>query len=389
MLLSRSAQLGALVLAVSVSAWGLPGVQAISYTAVDLHPTGVTNSLATGIDGGVIAGAAGPIGLAPYPNYPFMFASAYQWTDTTSSSAANINPSGQTYSRINGVSAGQLIGTGQYLGAFHALLWTTPTTTVDLNGEFETSFGIGIAGNQQVGLANGTATDFSDHAILWSGSALNPVDLHVASITPPGGEPIIFTESIAYGTSGAKQVGNQTFTDIDFFTNSHAFLWSGSASSFVDLNGDLFGSSAYGIDGDDQVGMGYVSEDGNKHALLWNNTAASVIDLTPATMDVAEAWAVRDGTQVGYGSFFGEEGLISHAMAWQGSAESAVDLHAYLPAGYTDSQAFAIDSDGTIVGFARTETGQMHAVAWIATVPEPATAGLLLLGVSLLLRRRR
>jgi hypothetical protein len=58
-----------------------------------------------------------------------------------------------------------------------------------------------------------------------------------------------------------------------------------------------------------------------------------------------------------------------------------VDLHTFLPPGFTTSEAFGIDADGNIVGYAVGPAGA-HAFLWqpVAAVPEPSTLILFGLG---------
>ncbi len=48
-----------------------------------------------------------------------------------------------------------------------------------------------------------------------------------------------------------------------------------------------------------------------------------------------------------------------------------MDLHQFLPAGFTDSYATSIDDQGNIVGYATASDGNNHAILW-QPVPEPA-----------------
>ena len=79
----------------------------------------------------------------------------------------------------------------------------------------------------------------------------------------------------------------------------------------------------------------------------------------------------------------------THAVAWNGSAASAVDLQTLLPAGYTESEALAVDSSGNIFGVAFDSAGNEHAIEW--TVPEPASRWMILglAALTLLLRSRQ
>ena len=64
-----------------------------------------------------------------------------------------------------------------------------------------------------------------------------------------------------------------------------------------------------------------------------------------------------------------------HALLWNGSAASYVDLHQFLPTGFVSSYAEGIDSYGNIVGEAEDSLGNAYAIVWV--VPEPATMVLL------------
>jgi PEP-CTERM motif len=91
----------------------------------------------------------------------------------------------------------------------------------------------------------------------------------------------------------------------------------------------------------------------------------------------SEASGVSDGQQVGVG--FTADG--AHALLWTGSAESVVDLNAFLPPGFTEAFAFGIDAEGNIVGTAFGPAGS-HAILWKPTVvPEPST--IVLFGIGL------
>ena len=142
---------------------------------------------------------------------------------------------------------------------------------------------------------------------------------------------------------------------------------------------EYFSSYAQATDGQQQVGFG-TKTNGSNHAFLWSGTGASAIELNPAGFRDAWAIGIANGLQVGSASgpsTANELGFQqSHAMVWAGTAASAFDLHQYVPAGFYSSDAHGIDDSGVIVGVMRDGT-QTRAVAWIP-VPEPMT-GLLLL----------
>ena len=240
--------------------------------------------------------------------------------------ATDLNPVATTSSYGFGAYGGQQVGTGNDSnGNAHALLWAgTAASSTDLNpAGFVRSYGLGAYSGEQIGY--GVDSNNLVHALLWSGTANSAVDL-----TPTG-----FTESLGRGVSGSQQIGyGHDFTGS---IHSHALLWSGTATGVVDLNPSGFSSSyGYGISGIQQVGYGLQLLAGPSHALLWSGTAASVIDLSTS-----------------------------------------------LPTGFTDAEAFGIDANGNIIGYAwGTASGDStHAFLWEpATIPEPDTVWLVVLG---------
>ena len=123
-------------------------------------------------------------------------------------------------------------------------------------------------------------------------------------------------------------------------------------------------SAAFGISGLSEVGYGWdpAVGDSSTHALLWNGTAASAVDLHPATFGSSYANAVSGMSQVGYGT--GPLYNISHALLWHGTAAGAIDLH---PTGFFNSYAYGV-SAGSQVGYGTlaipTGEGDAHALLW-------------------------
>lgn len=101
--------------------------------------------------------------------------------------------------------------------------------------------------------------------------------------------------------------------------------------ALIDLTPAGFvGSTAVGASGPQQVGnaglVGATGQPAVNHAVVWNGSAASVVDLGAGT-----AQAVGDGQQVGT--------VNNHAALWLGSAESRVDLN---PSPWTQSVAAGV-----------------------------------------------
>jgi len=122
-------------------------------------------------------------------------------------------------------------------------------------------------------------------------------------------------------------------------------------------------SAGFGVSGNTQVGFGDPAVGDGPHALLWNGTAESVVDLHPTGFTQSIAESNYGNVQVGYGGndplFY--YNLSNHALLWQGTTESVVDLH---PPGFGNT--VAKDVWGQIqVGFGKSLTSAYsHALLW-------------------------
>ena len=103
-------------------------------------------------------------------------------------------------------------------------------------------------------------------------------------------------------------------------------------------------------------------ENGGTHALLRRD--GQEIDLHPEGATSSRAIAGDAATQLGSADIAGH----SHAMVWRAGAATAVDLHALLAPGYTDSVATGIDDAGNITGVAIANDGVAHDILWRAVV---------------------
>ena len=126
--------------------------------------------------------------------------------------------------------------------------------------------------------------------------------------------------SSAAAVEGGQQAG---FSDNG---GSHAALWSGSASSFVDLNPAGFRSSqVLSTAGRQQAGSGISSSgDNSPQALLWSGSAASAVNLNPAGSYTSQANGIGGGQEVGYGNGGSSTNYQNNAFLWTGTAASAV-----------------------------------------------------------------
>lgn len=264
------------------------------------------------------------------------------------------DPDGIVAASGNGVSAGNIVGSGVGTatgGYSHALLFPNgadePIDLHPASGYVDTSVE-GASGDTQVGWGSvdfGTKT----HALLWRGSAESFVDLH------PGG----YASSYAWDASNDTQVGRGTIGCCGQSV-SHALLWRGSAASVVDLTPSGYSSSvAYGASETTQVG--FAAANAPAHAVLWRGTADSLVDLHPAGVRASEAIAATETHQVG-NLILSNAQLSARAALWSGSAESLVNLH---PENYLATYATGVAGDYQVgIGETSTDTGKRHALVW-------------------------
>lgn len=336
-----------------------------------------------------------------------------QWT------VVNLNPPGATESRANAVKDGQQVGSAVVGGVRRASLWTgSAGSWVDLSLPTSiSSEACGVANGQQVGYHEYEPRHFTwngaKRAGIWTGTAASFVSLHPAGYMDYG--------TVAYATDGQQQVGEfQTYDQwpavlwsgtagsmqnlrpgytgqfemvysqargVDAGMQvggcevnsqqpqptwtAHAFMWAGSAASWVDLHPAWANDSwAYGVSGGQQVGVGRVP---SFHAILWTGSAASAVDLNPPGVASSWAYAVHGGQQVGDAP----TGTMFRAALWMGTPGSHVDLHASLPAGaYSSSTAKGIWHNGPltyVVGSGQT-TGfnpRQTALMWVSRAVAP------------------
>jgi hypothetical protein len=236
-------------------------------------------------------------------------------------------------------------------------------------------------GTQQVGDGLNSLGG-QDHALIWSGTASSAVDLN------PSG----YAASVALGISpNVNQQVGWASSDGDAL-DEHAALWTGTASSFLDLNpAGSAQSAAYAANGTQQVGFASATPNAPQ-AYLWYGTAASAVDLNPLGTTISDAFATNGSEQVGYADV-GPQGKVIQAYAWFGSANSGVDLQGFLPGTINTSIAYDVDNLGDVFGVANGSYDNVSgefAVEWSpVSVPEPGSAIIVLFSSALLLARSR
>jgi hypothetical protein len=409
-----------------------PAFSVATYGRVSFSVTPKSSSVALALDVRAATPLASPAVAADQPVAAAALAASISQsqlpTGIVKYLVSDINPGagGWSSSRGSHISAGK---SGGFVAnanntTVHAALWNSMSATIiDLHpssGAYTSSELFDVYGSQQVGFGFNAAAA-KDHALVWSGSASNPVDLN----------PTGYDSSYAEATIGTKQVGYAFKTGS---TTPHAMMWSGSAASFVDLNPTGYGytyalaanasnqvgygltpqlglhalvwagsasaldihpssgfldSRATAISGSQVGGYGTDAVTGYNHAIFWT-TLATALDLNPAGFKDSQITAMSALGEVGFGRLSTDVNGLTHALLWTGSAATFTDLNQYLPSNYDSAEADGIDANGNVVGVAHdTNTGFLHAVVWVAQVPEPASLAPALGAAMLLVRRRR
>lgn len=337
-----------------VSVAGFTSICFGQWTATVLHPQ-LANVTASS---GIAASGSRQFGFVSLSNGRSV---AARW-DGTAASYVSLSPTGTLGSQISGAFGDQQVGLA-YVGGlnpsnYRASLWRgTASSWVNLHPSGASrSWAYATDGARQVGWAQfGTGSEAVDRAVMWTGSPTTWINLHPASAV----------SSEAFGISANQQVGR---IGIERPSNGgfqlRACLWTGTASSFVDLHpAGVTQSTAYATDGRQQVGTVE-----SAHAALWSGTASAFVNLNPPGSIASQAIGVKDGRQVGHFYVPFGQYSVSRACLWAGTANSCVDLHAFLPSQFISSTADAISDDGEwlyVVGSASSDLfGATQAVSW-------------------------
>lgn len=257
----------------------------------------------------------------------------------TAASRIDLNPAPWDQSVAAGVAGGQQVGSatrsvlctakkGQCPNGrrteIHPFLWSgSAASAVDLTPlglGFGAGRALGTDGLQQVGFGQqvlGINAFSGPFAVVWSGTADSAVILN----PPDSGS------SQANAVSGGQQVGYGYFPH-------RALLWRGSAESVVELQPDGYAASeANATNGIQQAGSGFVGDAftsvGHSHALVWTGSATSAVDLNqflpPGFTDAAATGIDAAGNVVGWASRGPSSDPANvHAVMWKPVEAGAV-----------------------------------------------------------------
>lgn len=354
-----------LVIMTSCSAFAGPS----EWTYTVLNPAGQPRAIAYGIGGGVAVGFQGP-SSAPR---------ATIWPTLSPSDAQSLHPAFATESNIVATTGTQHVGNVVIGGVRRAGLWNGAAfTSLHISG-YEYTYAQGTDGTHQSGL--GRSGDGTDSALWWSGTSASAVVLN------PAGS----AGAAAYATGGGRQVGWAEFAS--HFGRTIAGYWSGTAASWTRLDsppeiGTTSAAVAISADGVTQAGY-VVGRTGSNWAALWRGTPDSFTSLHPDDATASSVLATDNNFQAGW-SVSPAGGV---AAVWEGTKASFTDLDSILPAMYTVSRAYGVESTDTdvwVTGYAyKAATDTFDALVWHKSIPAPggtAAAAMMLLTAA---RRRR
>ncbi|MCX6879914.1 MAG: hypothetical protein NTW21_39835 [Verrucomicrobia bacterium] len=227
----------------------------------------------------------------------------------------------------------------------HAVRWTgaMPQDLGTLGGH--SSYGFGINDSGQIAGQSSLSGDLSTHAVRWTGTT--PQDLGTL-----GG-----LMSHGFGINAAGQVAG--YSD-RAGSGPHAVRWTGTtAEDLGTLPGGIsLMSQGFGINAAGQVAGWSQRASGPDHAVRWTGTTPEdlgALGTLPGSTHSKACGINASGQVVGWSFLSGEDGP-RHAVRWTGT--TAEDLGTL---GGPDSEGYAINTAGDVVGMSHTKWGYSHA----------------------------
>ena len=321
-----------------------------NWQVVNLHPSWGLSSRANAIDEGITAGSV----TATNPTYGSL-AQAAAWT-SDSAAAINLTPGNSVGSEANDFDNGVAVGWywrpyscqgGQTCYFKVAAKWSWNGASwafTDIHSYPEYDYAVATDGTTHVGYSWSDEPLYTSRYVVWPSTG---------SYQTFDGSGRAVEDGVAYGawSSGSVAVAARwTFLP----TVRTTLAPPGTTASVI-----------VGAGSDQQVGSATIG--GVSHPWLWASAAGGSRDMLPTGVTSASLNECEQGLQVG--SYV--SGATGRAAIWSGSPDAFVDLHQYVPAGFTTSAATAIDAeapDGVlrVVGYGyNASTSRIEALMWI------------------------
>ncbi len=182
------------------------------------------------------------------------------------------------------------------------------------------------------------------------------------------------------------------------FNTYEAFRWtdSGGMEHLAAVPGSLYPDTyahAASADGSIVVGLGHAGPNGNSRAVLWELGGAESLGTLTGNLRSAAYAISDDGAVVGGSAYDGVSG--TRAFVWtreigmSSLTEYLLSHGIQIPSGFRPENVRAISGDGlTFAGYGLNLTTNLRE-GFVATIPAPASAMILLLAPALSLRQRR
>lgn len=301
---------------------------------------------------------------------------AFRWQSGVMTGLGDL-PGDSFFSEAHAVSAdgSVVVGFGQAAGGRRAFRWAEGNMQ-DLGnlcpvGE-SSAWGVSHDGSVVIGQAFSCSGGTGSVAFRWTDGVMSGLgDL-------PGG--IYQSNATGVSAEGNVVVG-WGYPDV----YHEAFLWSdGVMKGLGSLGGPGYPSEAFAVSADGNVVVGISNSPGlGNFAFRWQNGEMISLGDLPGGANLSYAWAVSEDGSIIVGE--SSSGIGFEATIWD-SAHGLRNLRSVLADdlglnldGWSLERATGVSADGlTIVGQGRNPLGQIE--GWVAHVPEPTTAMILVLG---------
>ncbi len=306
-------------------------------------------------------------------------AHAFRWSDGQMIDLGDLQ-SGTTSSRAHAVSfdGSVIVGNSDRSGGYDGFRWEGGVMTrLEVPAGCWQTGANGVSADGRVIVGSSRRSGYWDEPMRWEDGSWEWIgDLQSGAV------------------SLATDVSADGFVAVGRILGNTAFSWeNGAMQKLSELPGGDFYSAADAISADKTTIVGVSHSGLGYEAVMWRDGAIGTLgDLPGGIVESAAHDVSADGSVVigsGYSSW-GREAFIwdgTHGM--RGLKSVLISDYGLNLTGWRLVEGFGVSDDGrTFVGVGVNPNGLME--GWIATIPEPASAAIMILGaVVITLRRRR